>query len=461
MNRCKQFILIALLSVVYVQAFAYVGFCFDAPQPGYTRVVGATSASPSYCADPGQSGSPTPPLPGTPVNSFGVADSNGSYPLPVGSGANAYPQGSAPNGWSDPNTPPSATSLQTGYCYSSSSFPNNNNCSPTYSTQQLACDALAKAINSSYYGTYSSQCTIYTGSGAAYSTASINTARPCPQGYTQSGTSCSLSNAAYALWPSDGKCTVARVGNTFANNPRDPDCSGGNPYQLPSGTSTSSKSSDGSSITSTGIDGSTVTVKINTDGTSTATYSKPDPNGTVTDSTTINISAAGGGGTQGTGGATGTAIVTGTNTGTTPGTGNLAGTGTGTSPSLDTSSLAKDSTLQAVKTNTDSINNALTKTTITTHSATELYAPYNRTMSQALNDFVTHMESKPIYASSVGFFSANPTGSCPTWEIPAVMGMTAIPITAQCSQTMNQVWPWIQAIIIAAASFLAFRWAFL
>lgn len=66
---------------------------------------------------------------------------------------------------------------------------------------------------------------------------------------------------------------------------------------------------------------------------------------------------------------------------------------------------------------------------------------------------------KPIFMSIKSYFNASFGGSCPTWSVD--VDVYTITIDQLCSETMNQVWPGIRAIIILVFSFLAFRVAFL
>lgn len=84
------------------------------------------------------------------------------------------------------------------------------------------------------------------------------------------------------MWPSDGKCTAVRVGNTFSGHPQDPDCwLGGNkkngPSPPPPGvvqTPTSVGASNGQ--------GSSTTVVINPDGSTRITNTVPNGTGSGT-----------------------------------------------------------------------------------------------------------------------------------------------------------------------------------
>jgi len=89
-----------------------------------------------------------------------------------------------------------------------------------------------------------------------------------------------------------------------------------------------------------------------------------------------------------------------------------------------------------------------------------LYTPTGKTFTGVLTSFVDTMKTKPFYAASTGFFNVNVGGgSCPTWSTH--VWVFQVTIDQQCSTAMENIWPFISAMIMLCASFLAFRWAFL
>lgn len=90
-----------------------------------------------------------------------------------------------------------------------------------------------------------------------------------------------------------------------------------------------------------------------------------------------------------------------------------------------------------------------------------LYEKSDKTFESVLSNFVDEAQQAPFFSAATGFFNTSTSGTCPVWTIPSVWVFNAMVIDAQCSQVMNQIWPFIAAIVIAAAGFLAFRWAFL
>lgn len=151
----------------------------------------------------------------------------------------------------------------------------------------------------------------------------------CPTGYTVSGATCTLSDASVVQKPADGKAEIKRVGNVLYVDARD------TADGLPPGVTVAPDqvkvvSNDGQK---------TVTTKINADGTATVTQDVARTDGSgKTDRTTMDVSAPDG--------TTGAVEVSGYSQKVLTGT----GTQTGTTPETGGTSDAKDSTLQAIKT---------------------------------------------------------------------------------------------------------------
>jgi len=159
----------------------------------------------------------------------------------------------------------------------------------------------------------------------------------CPSGYTQSGSNCNLTSPSLVVKPSDGQCQIIRVGNTFSNDPQDPDCAAGN---VPTTVSVT-----GTQITARPSATQTDSVKINGDGSTTITTSVINSGNNTTTTTTINISA-------GTG--IGTTKITGIGTTTVNGTGDQAGVGTAPAAAFPTD-YNRESTQTAIKATLDAI----------------------------------------------------------------------------------------------------------
>ncbi len=67
--------------------------------------------------------------------------------------------------------------------------------------------------------------------------------------------------------------------------------------------------------------------------------------------------------------------------------------------------------------------------------------------------------SKPMFVAVNNFFTASFTGSCPTWSVS--VWAFDIEINQFCSATMNNIWPYIRAIVLLVFGLIAFREAFL
>ncbi len=90
----------------------------------------------------------------------------------------------------------------------------------------------------------------------------------------------------------------------------------------------------------------------------------------------------------------------------------------------------------------------------------DLYSPdESRTYTSVLRGFVDRVSASPIFSAVTSFFKVDVSGTCPVWSINnAYIG--TITFDQHCSLTMTQIWPYIKAIVLLAASFLAFRIAF-
>jgi hypothetical protein len=91
----------------------------------------------------------------------------------------------------------------------------------------------------------------------------------------------------------------------------------------------------------------------------------------------------------------------------------------------------------------------------------DLYEKSDKTFQSVLDNFVTQAQQAPFFNAVDTFFDINISGTCPVWIIPETAYTPALVIDQQCSPTMNQLWPYIAAIIFAVAGFIAFRLAVL
>lgn len=265
-------------------------------------------------------------IPGQPVNGVTVNGGAGAQTtIPID------PQTKVPTppGWSPPSgnniqpTPPASAASSSSY----SSFPSVECGTIAGASLAAVGEAVATCVtaNDATVGwIYYSHNTDYLlfhrywkadGSARADGQFTYQTAMTCPAGYSVSGTSCVLSNAAQVPKPPDGICTILRSGNTFSGDPMDPDCA-------LSSTSAAGKSNmtglGTSHLTGGDIGSKKADVVANADGSSTVTVMTVNNNNTTT-MTTINMSAPGtGGGVTVTGTSQTTVQGTGTSQTTTP-----------------------------------------------------------------------------------------------------------------------------------------------
>lgn len=100
----------------------------------------------------------------------------------------------------------------------------------------------------------------------------------CPSGYTYSGGTCNLSDPSVVQKPSDGTCTIKRVGNSFSGDPLDPDCSANPGVVVNSDTVTVSPKSGSSE---------NAQYKFIPDGSGSITITTPNDDGTTSQRTVV------------------------------------------------------------------------------------------------------------------------------------------------------------------------------
>lgn len=279
----------------------------------------------------------------------------------------------------------------------------------------------------------------------------------CGPGYIVNGGSngCNLSNSSLVPRPTDGHCNVVRSGNAYANDANDADC-------IANGAAATSPAK----VEKKGVDAGTK-VTPNADGTTTVTYNSYNYSSNTTTSTTVVYDGSG--------------KVTGVNTAVLNGIGDAAsstpqpttggGSATSGASSADvagTTAAVSAAAAQAhsdavdAKAVADAIKDDLKPSTNTGAPAqpSSLYTPTGKTFSGVLNSFVTSVQQQPFYSAASNFFTVTlPGGNCPVWS--AHVWVFQITFDQQCSAAMQNIWPFISAMVIACAAFLAFRWAFL
>ncbi len=121
---------------------------------------------------------------------------------------------------------------------------------------------------------------------------------------------------------------------------------------------------------------------------------------------------------------------------------------------MDTAGLAQESTLNA-------INEKLTGEAASPGEETGSgvwYEGTDLTYETVLQGSLTQLQATPLMSFGTDIFSVTlPSGQCPTWSIPSVMGMNAVDIAPLCSDFMEDMWPIISAAIQAVSVFMAFR----
>lgn len=153
----------------------------------------------------------------------------------------------------------------------------------------------------------------------------------------------------------------------------------------------------------------------------------------------------------------------GTNGGGTSENGSSTTTGTETGTTECTSTTNESGTTTQSCTTTGGSTEETDYGTVTTPAIGEnqFYKPIDKTAESVVGNFKNKVMDTPIVSSVDGFFEVQLSGSCPTWTIPGVWVFDPMPIDAQCSAAMANIWPFIAAILIATCGFFAFRIAFL
>lgn len=286
---------------------------------------------------------------------------------PTGSGNNLIVQLNpkaaidTPGGWTPPSAgygqpnPPAGSVNPTSY---------NASSAPGGGCTGLETAALAHTcFQTKYQTTYAAQCAV--GSGCVWTVNGLNgqvvvnggapqgyaLSPVCPTGYTLSGSLCNMTNAAAVIKPPMNRDLLMRTGNTLARDPRQSPQDAMNasgpvpPYSAPS---------TGEIVAKNPQTGEVTNVKINqTDGSTTVTTTKANPDGTTSTVKTTTISAPDA--------TTGQTIVTGQKTETVQGTGSAAGTtstpGASPTPPTDVSNLATHSDNSAIQGAVDAAKN--------------------------------------------------------------------------------------------------------
>jgi hypothetical protein len=236
----------------------------------------------------------------------------------------------------------------------------------------------------------------------------------------------------------DPTCIGGQTYDSANHSCIDPTCGDG--YTLNSTTKQCDFSGCGEGFVQGKIDGSTVCVKSGTTTTGTQTV---DVSGTTNQTSTTTTNPDG------------------SQTTTTSGTSTTSGT---QSISLDTGGLAQESTVrEGVEAQKDLLN--LMKgegANIPGESLGDLYdGSTTPGYSDSLTSFKNRVSASALGSSASGLFTVTLSGSCPSWVIPATDWTPSLTIDQICSPAMTDIWPFIAAILLATATFFAYRIAFL
>lgn len=264
-----------------------------------------------------------------------------------------------------------------------------------------------------------------TSAGYNYPTATLRST--CAAGYTVSGSSCVLSNAAAVQKPADGRCQILMNVSGFVVDPQDPECG-----SLAANTSTTvTPTSVSFTKPGTLTNGSVV---INPDGSRTVTYSTANTVNNTTTTTTINMIPASGGQT---------AQVSGSSTTVVNGTGTAAGTAP-VAPSIDfPDDYNREATQAAIKANTDTLlaNSEVIKNEMTTPPGVpNTLAPAVQSIDQSATDFKASIDGIATAGSDAHGFVWDwspiiPSATC----APPVINFAGKAITLDWCPTVEKI----------------------
>ena len=90
------------------------------------------------------------------------------------------------------------------------------------------------------------------------------------------------------------------------------------------------------------------------------------------------------------------------------------------------------------------------------------YTPTDKTYDSVITAFKDKVSGTGAIAAAQNFFTISlPSGACPVWSAQIPYINFNLVIDQQCSPVMTSIWPYIQAVLLVVAGFVAFRWAFL
>jgi hypothetical protein len=115
---------------------------------------------------------------------------------------------------------------------------------------------------------------------------------------------------------------------------------------------------------------------------------------------------------------------------------------------------AKEGTLNSIRNTLDQ------KPTGVTRTENNLYIKGEQTISGAYDTFSQRISHNNIFTAVTGYLTFElDSGSCPSWQVYA--WVFYVRFDQFCGDLMTSLFPVIRGLIYFAASFVAFRWAFL
>lgn len=288
-----------------------------------------------------------------------------------------------PSGWSAPVPPSTQPTPPSSYSsppqFRGGSLQTACETNPTI----VAGNGVITSIVLSPDGTYGTCNFRYNGVGSIYQQTEYKQTY-CNSGYSVSSGTCTLTNPTAVVKPVDGKCNIIRSGNSFSGDPKDPDC--GSPFY------TAGKIEISGNTVKVKTEPS-LTVKANTDGSTTISTTTINNTNNTTTISTANFNNAG--------------LQTGRKTETFNGVGDSQNQVSSDAP-FDVTSLNKEATQQAIKTGIDNLN-------------TKLNAPEDTSLQSEKDAYNTTADAHRAKIEQIGNDGLDSHGVSWSWfpEIPS------------------------------------------
>ena len=138
-----------------------------------------------------------------------------------------------------------------------------------------------------------------------------------------------------------------------------------------------------------------------------------------------------------------------------------------------TQSTTTEINLDGLNSRLDAINNSVKELDknfdnpgFTGSTVPDNYTAGTLTYGGVFSEFTNRVQSSAIGSAATNLFTVTVmAGNCPVWSTPAItegwFSLPAITIDSQCSDVMDTIWPVVQAVLLAVATFLAIRIGFL